>query len=156
MQRTQQKRNERYWLIATIAASVATIGSIYFSEVLGWVPCKYCWIQRIFMYPVAWMLVVSHIRQQAISRVYIVPFVIAGGGLALYHTVIQKINVDPSKTTCQGEVTCYTDYLNLFGWITIPMLALTAFIIIGVCMALIKKDNTSTIETHHRDGTAVS
>ncbi|MBU6145448.1 MAG: disulfide bond formation protein B [Paenibacillaceae bacterium] len=152
MRTNVQKRNELLWGCAAIVAFLATLGSLIFSEVFLWVPCKYCWIQRIFMYALAWMLIVSHLRRQWISRWYIVPFVCAGGAFAAYHTYIQKSSIDPSKTTCQGEVSCYADYLNLFGWITIPMLALTAFVLIGICMALIKKEHMGIIGKDEMDG----
>ena len=39
--------------IAFLVAATATAGSLYFSEVADFVPCRLCWFQRIAMYPLA-------------------------------------------------------------------------------------------------------
>ena len=43
-------------LLAFATALIATLGSLTYSEILGYEPCKLCWIQRIFMYPQALIL----------------------------------------------------------------------------------------------------
>lgn len=49
--------------IALLAAWIATCGSLFFSEVLGWVPCVLCWYQRILMYPLALLLAIGIVRR---------------------------------------------------------------------------------------------
>lgn len=47
----------RYALhLAWLVAIIATGGSLYMSEILLWEPCKLCWVQRIFMYPLVLLL----------------------------------------------------------------------------------------------------
>ncbi len=131
------KRAENLLFCAAIVAMVATVGSLYLSEVLKFEPCKLCWIQRIFMYPLTWLLAVAHFRRDFSIKGYAWPLVVVGGLISLYHTILQKLPPDPNSTSC-GAVSCYSDYLNWFGFITIPMLALTAFVLIGGCLALMK------------------
>ena len=44
-------RGRTGWTLAV--AGVATLGSLYFSEIADFVPCRLCWFQRILMYPIA-------------------------------------------------------------------------------------------------------
>ena len=48
--------------IAPLVAGGATLGSLYYSEVVGYQPCVLCWAQRIFMYSLALVLTVGAIR----------------------------------------------------------------------------------------------
>src|SRR5687768_4615142 len=74
--------------IALFAAWVATCGSLFFSEVLGWRPCVLCWYQRILMYPLAILLAIAIIRRDRGLHVYVLPFSIAGIGVSLYHYLL--------------------------------------------------------------------
>ena len=38
-------------LFAFVVVATATLGSLFYSEIAGFEPCKLCWFQRIFMYP---------------------------------------------------------------------------------------------------------
>src|SRR4028119_818395 len=64
--------------IALLAAWIAMCGSLFFSEVLGWVPCVLCWYQRILMYPLALLLAIGIIRRDRGLYIYVLPFSIAG------------------------------------------------------------------------------
>jgi disulfide bond formation protein DsbB len=120
--------------IALFAAWVATCGSLFFSEVLGWQPCILCWYQRILMYPLAILLALGIMRRDRGLHVYVLPFSIAGIGVSLYHYLLIKTDWLPAPA-CVVGVPCTVDYLNWFGFINIPFLALTAFLII-TCMML--------------------
>jgi disulfide bond formation protein DsbB len=120
--------------IALFAAWTATCGSLFFSEVLGWQPCVLCWYQRILMYPLAIVLAIGIIRHDRALHLYVLPFSIAGMGVSLYHYLLIKTDWLPPPA-CAVAVPCTVDYLNWFGFITIPFLALTAFLII-TCMML--------------------
>ncbi len=120
--------------IALLAAWIATAGSLFFSEVLGWRPCVLCWYQRILMYPLALLLAIGILRRDRGLHLYILPFSIAGIGVSLYHYLLIKTNWFPPPA-CAVDVPCTVDYLNWFGFINIPFLALTAFLII-TCMLL--------------------
>ena len=123
--------------VALLAAMIATCGSLYFSEVLGWLPCELCWIQRILMYPLTVILAVGILRNDRGMYWYALPLSLTGMGFSLYHylEVLQVIPPSP----CQGGVPCSIDYLTPiltgpFSFIKIPFLALVAFAIISVMM----------------------
>jgi disulfide bond formation protein DsbB len=120
--------------IALLAAWSATAGSLFFSEVLGWRPCVLCWYQRILMYPLALVLAIGIFRRDRGLHLYVLPFSIAGIGVSLYHYLLIKTDWLPPPA-CAVDVPCTVDYLNWFGFINIPFLALTAFVIIS-CMLL--------------------
>ena len=121
--------------IALLTAWIATWGSLFFSEVLGWVPCVLCWYQRILMYPLALLLALGIIRRDRGLHIYVLPFSIAGIGISLYHHLLIKTDWLPPPA-CVTGVPCNIDYLNLLGFITIPWLALTAFVIITIMMVV--------------------
>src|SRR5215213_1030909 len=120
--------------IALLAAWVATCGSLFFSEVLGWQPCVLCWYQRILMYPLAILLAVGIVRRERGLHVYVLPFSVAGMGVSLYHYLLIKTDWLPPPP-CAIGVPCTVDYLNWLGFINITFLALTAFLVI-TCMML--------------------
>src|SRR5215216_2021210 len=120
--------------IALLAAWIATAGSLFFSEVLGWRPCVLCWYQRILMYPLAILLAIAIVRRDRGLHAYVLPFSIAGMSVSLYHYLLIKTDWFPPPA-CAVDVPCTVDYLNWLGFITIPFLALTAFMII-TCMML--------------------
>jgi len=121
--------------IALPAAWIATLGSLYFSEVAGFVPCELCWYQRILMYPLALILLVGLLRRDENLPFYVLPFSGIGLGVALYHYLLQK-QIVGAGAVCAAGVPCTTMWINWGGFITIPFLALIAFVIITV-MALI-------------------
>lgn len=121
--------------IALLTAWVATCGSLFFSEVLGWQPCVLCWYQRILMYPLALLLAIGIIRRDRGLYAYVLPFSITGIAVSLYHHLLIKTDW-LSPPACVSDVPCTVDYLNWFGFITIPWLALTAFVIITGMIAV--------------------
>lgn len=135
-----QERDLLDWLglasrhIALLAAWIATCGSLFFSEVLGWLPCVLCWYQRILMYPLAILLAIGIVRRDRGLYIYVLPFSITGMIVSLYHHLLIKTDWLPAPA-CVSGVPCTVDYLNWFGLITIPWLAFMAFTIITGMMA---------------------
>ena len=117
---------------ALIVAWVATLGSLYFSEVLGYIPCQLCWYQRIFMYPMAGLLALGLLRFDRQLPHLVIPFTLVGGTISAYHYLLQKTDLFDSAATCQVGVPCSTAWINWFGFVTIPFLALLAFFLITV------------------------
>jgi len=121
----------RYGLyFAWIVALVATGGSLYFSEVVGFVPCKLCWVQRILMYPQVILLGIASYRSDRNVIHYALPFTFPGIFIALYHYLEQKVPALRVDAVCAGGVPCSGEYINWLGFVTIPFLSLTAFILI--------------------------
>lgn len=122
--------------LAWVVSLVATGGSLFMSEVLNFAPCKLCWLQRIFMYPLVLLLGRAAIRGDRRIVGYALPLVVIGGCISLYHYGEQKVPGMASILPCTIGVPCNEDYLDWFGIITIPLMALVAFILIGLLLWL--------------------
>lgn len=141
-------KSSGFLLFAWLVAVVATAGSLYLSEVLNYTPCDLCWYQRIFMYPLVIVLGVAAYKQESTILPYVLPLVVIGGGISIYHIIIQKLPKDSTIAAC-GPTSCLDDYLNWFGWLTIPMLALTAFILIAAALVLARRFELTEEDPQH-------
>lgn len=120
--------------LAWVVALVATAGSLYFSEVRFFVPCALCWWQRVMMYPLVAVLGVGVFsRDERVWR-YALPLSLAGAGTAWYHYLIQRVPELAPPGVCRGGVPCTMQYIDWFGFVTIPFLAGVAFTIITVLL----------------------
>jgi disulfide bond formation protein DsbB len=126
------KRQETSLLIIWVTSLIATLGSLYFSEIRGYVPCDLCWIQRIFMYPIVIISTIAYLQQNAKIAATTAAFSVIGGCISLYHYGLQKIDFLQDSAPACSNVSCIGQYINWFGFVTIPFLALTAFIIIAI------------------------
>ena len=115
--------------IALLAAWIAMSGSLFFSEALGWPPCVLCWYQRILMYPLTLILAIGIWRRDRGLHLYVLPFSIIGAFVSLYHYLLIKTDWFPPPP-CAAGIPCTVDYLDWFGFINIPFMALMAFLII--------------------------
>jgi disulfide bond formation protein DsbB len=123
---------------------VATLGSLYFSEVMKFTPCTLCWYQRILMYPLVIILGIAAVRKDYRQAVYVIPMAAVGGSISLFHYLTQKTSLFSAVADACGMIPCNMQYINWLGFITIPFLALTAFVLIILLQILIlsaaKKD----------------
>jgi disulfide bond formation protein DsbB len=117
------------WLIAIIAMS----GSLYFSEVRAFVPCSLCWYQRIFMYPLVFILGIASFRQDKRILPYVLTLSVLGGLIAAWH-VLEENLPSVSLPMCNVGVPCTVKYVNYLGFITIPVMSLTAFTLITILL----------------------
>ena len=101
------------WLAALVAGS-ATLGSLWFSEHFDWVPCRYCWYQRIFMYSAAVVLVVAALRKDHGAKWYAAPLAGIGLLVSTWHILLEHGVVQESKQ-CALTTPCATPYLISFG-----------------------------------------
>ncbi|MFN4214433.1 disulfide oxidoreductase [Exiguobacterium sp.] len=130
----------RYGLyVAWLVSLTATLGSLYFSEIRGFVPCELCWVQRIFMYPLVFLLGIGVFTDDRSVKKYVLPLSIVGGLISLYHYLVQKVPGFADIKPCAQGVPCNVQYINWFGFVTIPFLALTAFTIITLLLLTVKK-----------------
>lgn len=116
-----------------IVALVAMIGSLLYSEVVGYEPCKLCWYQRIFMYSQVFLLLTALIKKDLKITAYSLVLSIIGAIIALYHYLLQ-IGIAPNLP-CSAvgySVSCSQRFILQFGYITLPMMSLTAFLLIAV------------------------
>lgn len=131
--------NRAIWLAWAVAA-VATVGSLIYSEVAHFVPCRLCWFQRIFMYPLSIVLLVGAIRKELAVRYYALPLSLIGLAISIYHYVMQ---VFPSLEggACDPLNPCSARYVEVFGFISIPFMAGAGFTLISVLALSYMKAN---------------
>jgi disulfide bond formation protein DsbB len=119
----------RAWL-AFIVAATATLGSLYFSEVADFVPCRLCWFQRIAMYPLAAILLVGAIRRDAGVKWYVLPLALAGAGIAAYHYLIEwRPELETGSCSLTGPA-CADVWFREFGFVTLALMSLIGFLTI--------------------------
>ncbi|MGP4081814.1 disulfide oxidoreductase [Pseudalkalibacillus sp. R45] len=127
--------------IAWIISLTAFLGSLYFSEIAGFVPCEFCWYQRILMYPLAIILGIGWYIEDKKLPYYVLPFSVIGAGVSTFHYLHQKTEWFTQAVACTEGVPCSGVYINWLGFITIPFLALIAFLSISVIMITMLKKN---------------
>lgn len=133
----------RYGHYAAWAIALASMaGSLFFSEVLHYIPCNLCWWGRILMYPVVAIGAIGILRRDRAWPLYALPLTLAGAVLAFYHSLLQWDIIPEVIQTCVMGVPCSEKNINLLGFITIPFLELLAFMAINVCLYLYWKENT--------------
>jgi len=116
--------------LAWVQATVATFGSLYFSEVMKLQPCVLCWYQRIGMYPLAIVLAVGIWRRNTGIHFYALPLAVIGLGISIYHNLLYYGVIPESIQPCTAGVSCTTRQIEWLGFITIPLMALVAFSIV--------------------------
>ena len=131
------KKNLLY--LAFIQALVATMGSLFFSEVMHWTPCVLCWYQRICMYPLIAIFAVGILKKDKQVNFYAWPLIIVGWIIAFYHNLLYYNILPEAAAPCAAGVSCTTKFFAWFGFITIPLLSLTAFTILGGLMLIYQK-----------------
>ncbi|MCF6136319.1 disulfide oxidoreductase [Pseudalkalibacillus berkeleyi] len=127
--------------IAWIIALIAVLGSLYFSEIAGFVPCQLCWYQRILMYPLAVIIGIGLYLDDPKLSWYVLPFSVIGVFVSSYHYLYQKTDWFSEIGSCTKGVSCSGEYINWLGFITIPLLSFTAFMLITIVMiSTLKKE----------------
>jgi disulfide bond formation protein DsbB len=118
------------WL-AFLVAAMATLGSLFFSEIADFVPCELCWIQRIFMYPLAIVTLALAVANDHRASRYLLPLPVIGAGFSVYHLLVENGVVEQSQACLiSAPGGCATKWIEEFGYVTIPTLALTAFLLV--------------------------
>ncbi len=123
------------WLIATIS----TLGSLFFSEIMGFPPCVLCWYQRIFVYPLVLIFSVGLFPFDKGVVKYALPLALAGWFIALYHNLLYSGIIPENIQPCSQGVSCTEPYIDLFGFLTIPMLSLLSFSTITALLFILKR-----------------
>lgn len=137
-------------VIVAVAAVGATAGSLYFSEIANYVPCTYCWYQRIAMYPMAVIVPLAlALRDRSILRYSLA---LGGIGLAIsiYHIQLQLFP-EQSSNSCALTSPCTAKWVEAFGFMTIPQMAGTTFAIIVVVSSIGLRGNTTRGPANSQD-----
>lgn len=125
------------WHLLFAVTLLATLGSLFFSEVAKFTPCTLCWYQRIFMYPQPLIVYLAFIREEIIIKPYLLLLNVVGIILSAYHNFIQ-IFPKASILNCEAGVPCTKIYHLYFGYISIPVMSLTAFLLATVLLLISK------------------
>jgi disulfide bond formation protein DsbB len=138
--------------IAWAFALVATAGSLFFSEYSDFIPCRLCWFQRIGMYPLVAILLIAAMRRDTRGGgLYSLPLAIFGSLVSIYHIYIEY-HPEAETAGCKIGAPCSTKWIDKLGYITIPVLALTAFLAIIVLLSMAL--SRSRARSASRTGTA--
>lgn len=126
--------------IAWITAVASMVGSLYFGEVLGLVPCSLCWYQRITMYPLVLIIGVAIVKKDRHFYQYALPLSIIGGAIAFYQNLLYYNVIQERLTPCTFGISCTTKYIQLLGFIDIPLLSLLSFVLITAILLIHKNE----------------
>ncbi len=127
------KKVENRLILAWITALVAMLGSLYFSQIKQYEPCTLCWYQRILMYPLVVILLIGIFIRDRKVAIYSASLSIIGLCFSIYHYSLQKLPFLSEAAPACGRIPCTGQYINWLGFITIPFLAGSAFLIIFIC-----------------------
>jgi disulfide bond formation protein DsbB len=121
--------------LALLVALTATGGSLYLSEVVHLTPCKLCWYQRAALYPLVPMLAIAAWRRDLAVRPYALALALAGLPIAAYHYLLQLL---PALEigSCDPAASCTVAWVWRFHYISIPLMAATAFTLIALLLLL--------------------
>ena len=120
---------------AFVVAAIATGGSLFFSEIAHFVPCELCWFQRITMYPLSIVTLLAALAGDHRVARYLLPLPLVGAGVSVYHLLVEN-HVVGTPQACQIGIGCAVKWINEFGYMTIPTLTLTAFVLLIALLAL--------------------
>ena len=124
--------NENTLFFGLLISLTATLGSLFYSEIMQFNPCKLCWFQRIFMYPQTILFAIALWKKDNKIFSYSLVLSIVGFLIALFHYAVQ-LNVITPNLPCTAvgmTASCSEFFFKSFGYITIPMMALTAFVLL--------------------------
>jgi disulfide bond formation protein DsbB len=132
------------WGVATLAMA----GSLYFSEIAHYTPCTLCWYQRIAMYPLVLILGIAAFRRDNGVRRYAIPLAAVGAVIATYHYLLEWFpQIDTGA--CTVGIPCTQVWFREFGFVSLPLLALVAFLL--VIALLLIPPRASTQDTDEAD-----
>jgi disulfide bond formation protein DsbB len=116
-----------------LLSSIAMIGSLIYSNAIGFPPCDLCWYQRIFMYPIVFISGYAFFKKDKSVIPYLKLLTYIGGFIALFHNFIYYTNINPLP--CSATASCTARYVYEFGFMTIPLMSLSIFVLILIILS---------------------
>lgn len=133
---------------AFLVAAIGTGGSLFFSEIAGFIPCELCWYQRICMYPLSLLLLFAAAHDDRRVVRYLLPLPLVGACVSVYHLLVENKVVGQSQACLlSAPGGCGVKWINEFGYVTIPTLALSGFLLLLVLLPLATLDGDAERET---------
>jgi len=141
MSQTIQQLNKNWAILfsAWVLVTVSTLGSLFFSYIMEFAPCVLCWYQRICLFPLVIILARGLFPLDKRVIEYSLPLAIAGWITAFYHNLLYSGIIPQELQPCSKGVSCTEKYIDLFGFLTIPMLSLISFSIIITLLILLTR-----------------
>lgn len=121
-----------YMIFIFLISFASVVGSLMFSEIYHLDPCKLCWYQRIFMYPIAILSLVSILFRIHLRKAFVLALCVPGMLIALYQYALQLTAGGSDVNLCGGSVSCNFIDFKLLGFITIPLMSFLAFLLINL------------------------
>ena len=118
--------------LAWVVALLATVGSLFFSEVMGLPPCALCWYQRIAMYPLVPIIATGIAARDGRMRVYALPLALAGLAVSVYHNLLYYGVIPATLTPCSEGASCTERQIEWLGFVTIPLMGLASFVAVAL------------------------
>ncbi|HEY2334312.1 MAG TPA: disulfide bond formation protein B [Solirubrobacterales bacterium] len=116
---------------AFVVAAIATGGSLFFSQIANFPPCELCWFQRICMYPLSILTLLMALAGDNRAARYLIPLPVVGACVSIYHLLIENgVIKEPNQCLQSAPGGCAVKWINEFGYMTIPTLALTGFLLL--------------------------
>ncbi len=123
---------------AFLLSLIATLGSLFLSEIVKFQPCILCWYQRVAMYPQPLLFYIALLRREFVLRPYLIVINIIGGSISLYHYLLQilpaNILAGCDKALTGVSVSCTKGYKFYLGYMSFPLMALTVFILLIILL----------------------
>jgi disulfide bond formation protein DsbB len=133
---------------AFVVSAIATGGSLFFSEIAHFVPCELCWFQRICMYPLSILTLLAALNGDHRVARYLLPLPIVGAGVSVYHLLVENgVVAQAQACLVSAPGGCATKWINEFGYMTIPTLALSAFLLLIAFLSLAASGSEEDIAT---------
>lgn len=141
MSQTNQRLSKNWTILflAWVLVSISTLGSLFFSHIMEFAPCVLCWYQRICLFPLVIILTTGLFPFDKRVVTYSLPLAIAGWITAFYHNLLYSGIIPQDLQPCSQGVSCTEKYIDLFGFLTIPMLSLISFSTIITLLVLLKR-----------------
>jgi disulfide bond formation protein DsbB len=124
-------------------ATISTLASLFFSEIIKLPVCSLCWYQRIAMYPLVLILPIALFPFDAKVTRYAGVLVLCGWFTALFHVGLVAGIIPKSAQPCEQGIPCSETHLNIFGFLNMPMMSFFAFSLMGLLLYLVKKAEPS-------------
>ena len=120
--------------LAFLVSLTATAGSLWFSEAVGFVPCRLCWYQRIVVFPLPLLLGAMTMRRDLRAARYVLPVTLVGAMVSLYHWLVERVPALSGATSCAVDVPCSVPWFTEFGFVTLAWMALSTLTFVAVAI----------------------
>lgn len=129
-----------YLYFMFLTSALATAGSLFFSDVMGFPPCVLCWYQRICMYPLVLIFFMAIWSNDSKFLKYSLPLSLLGLFFSFYHNLIYYGFIPESLSPCREGVSCADVHIEWLGFITIPFMSFVAFLIINTASLIVLRN----------------